>query len=274
VDVQLRKETMMEKVGVLLVSALFISSVSFSSETKELGFQEKPAIQTTAPRIPRSPKISLRFAYGAGPSKVNESISWTQVVYQENAVYSVNYDVGKGHSFSAGLGYKFSGHLGIELGFDSASRELIAGNRASIPHPLYFSSPREAANTERRKMQESALSLDLIYNIPFGKFGLDLFAGPTYFSTSAELTSAMAFTESAYPYDSVSISPQTEKLRKSVIGLNAGSSMNLYLGKNFAVFITARYLWAKADFQPSSGIPQLNLALGGLRLGGGLKLVF
>ncbi|MGA2362140.1 MAG: outer membrane beta-barrel protein [Candidatus Aminicenantales bacterium] len=265
---------MTEKIGVLLVSALFISSVSFSSETKELGFQEKPGFQTTAPRIPRSPKISLRFAYGADLLKVNESISWTQVVYQENASYSVNYDVGKGHSWSVGLGYRFSDQVGIELGFDLASRNLIAGNRASIPHPLYFNSPREADSTERRKIQESAFSLDLIYSIPFGKLGLDLYAGPTYFITSAELTGAIAYTESAYPYDSISITPQTEKLRKNVIGLNAGSSVNLYLSKNFAVFITARYLWAKAGFQPSSGIPQLNLALGGLRLGGGLKLVF
>lgn len=264
----------MERIGVLLVSALLISSVSFSSETKELGFQVKPAIQTTASRIPRSPRISLRFAYGANLLKVNKSISWTQVVYQENASYSVNYDVGKGPSFSGGLGYKFSDHLGIELGFDSASRDLLAENRASIPNPLYFSSPREADSTERRKIRESAFSLDLIYSIPFGKLGLDLYAGPTYFTTNAELTSAIAFTESAYPYDSVSISPQAEKLKKSVMGLNAGSSMNLYLSKNFAVFITARYLWAKADFQPSSGIPPLNLALGGLRLGGGLKLVF
>jgi hypothetical protein len=265
---------MMEKIGVFLVSALLISSVSVSSEIKEPGFQEKPAIQTNAPRIPRSPRISLRVAYGVDLLKANKSISWSQVVYQENALYSVNYDVGKGQSFSAGMGYKFSDHLGIELGFDSASRDLLAENRASIPNPLYFNSPREADSAERRKIQESAFSLDLIYSIPFGKLGLDLYAGPTYFSTRAELTSAIAFTESAYPYDSVSISPQTEKLRKSVIGFNAGSSMNLYLSKNFAVFITARYLWAKADFQPSSGIPQLNLALGGLRLGGGLKLVF
>lgn len=264
----------MEKIGSLLVSALLISSVSFSSETKKLGFQEKTTIPIAAPRIPGFPRISFRFAYGGDLLKINQSISWTQSVYQENASYSVNYDVEKGRSLGVGLGYKFSDKVGIELGFDLGSRNLVAVNGASIPHPLYFNSPREAGSTDRHSIQENAFSLDLVYSIPFSKLGLDLYAGPTYFIASAELTSAIAFAESSYPYNSVSISAQTEILRTDVIGFNAGLSLNLYLIKNIAVLITARYLWAKADFQPSSGIPPLNLALGGLRLGGGLKLVF
>jgi len=264
----------MKRIAIFFVAALGISSALFSGETKEAMSGDWPSSQAAASREAGFPRIFLRLAYGADLLKVRETVSWTQAVYQEDAVYSVNYDVGKGRSLSIGLGYRLSRHVGIELGYDSTSRDLAVENSASIPHPLYFDSPREAAVAETRKARGSAFSLDLIYGIPVGPFGLDLFGGPTYYSASAELTSAISFTESAYPYDSVSISPQSEKLNKGVLGFNAGAGLNLNLGRHLAVMMTARYLWARVSFLPSSGISPLDLSLGGLRLGGGLKILF
>lgn len=266
---------MMNKLVVIFASVLLISSVSYSSETsKKLNFQEKPDIQTATSRLPRSPRISIRFGYGAGLLKENKSISWTQEVYQENATYSVDYDARKGNSLSLGIGYKLSNAVGIDLGLDIASRSLIAGNGASIPHPLYFNSPREAESSKNHKIKENAVFLNLVYSIPFGKLELDLYAGPAYFNTSTELTSAITYTESIYPYSSVSISTQSEKLKKNGFGFNVGSSLNFYMSKSFAVYVSARYLSAKANFLPTSGIPELSLTLGGFKVGGGLKIIF
>lgn len=219
-------------------------------------------------------RVSLRLAYGLGLLKGNQSISWTELIYQEEASYSVNYDVGKGHSFLAGIGYRFSETVGIELGLDLASRNLSAVNRILVPHPLYLDSPREADSSERSGMTENAVSLDIMYRIPLGVVELDVCAGPAVLFTSAELTSVLTFTESAYPYDTVSVDSQTKKLNKSALGLSAGTSLDIHLSKGVAVSMSARYLLAKAHFRPSPAIPQLNLALGGLKLGGGLKLVF
>ncbi len=219
-------------------------------------------------------RVSLRLAYGLGLLKANPTISWTEPVYQEEASYSVNYDIGKGHSILVGIGYRFSEAVGIELGLDLASRRLASENRILVPHPLYFDSPREANSSERSGMTENAVSLDVMVSIPLGRVELDVCAGPAAFFASTELTGAMPFTESAFPYDTVSMVSQTEKLNKSGLGLSAGTSLNIRVSKGLAVSMTARYLLAKARFRPSSGIPELDLALGGLKLGGGLKLVF
>lgn len=258
----------------MLLSVLLFSIVLYSGESKKACVQEQPAIQPANTTLPKLSRITLRFGYNAGFLKESKSISWTQEVYQENAAYSVDYDAKKGNAFSFGIGYRFSPALGVDLGLEMASRDLSAINGGSIPHPLYFSSPREADSTKNYGLKENAAFLNLVYSIPFGKFEVDLFAGPAYFMTNIELTNEITFTESAYPYSTVSISSQSEKQKKSLVGFNAGTSLNFYFSKNVAISAGTRYLSAKASFLPSSGIPTLSLGLGGLKLGGGLKLVF
>ena len=206
--------------------------------------------------------------------KEDPSISWTETVYQEEASYTVNYAIEKGHAVFVGLGYMFSKAAGIEVDLDLASRNLAADSRVLVPHPLHFDSPRAANDSMHGGLTETALSVGLLGSIPLGGIELDLWAGPAVFLASAELISALPFTESDYPYDTVSVDSQTEKLKKNVFGLSAGTSLNVRLIKGVALSISARYLLAKAGFQPSSGIPRLDLTLGGLRLSGGLKVGF
>ena len=264
----------MKKIQVLIVLALSFSSVAYSNEAKKLGNQNQPTAQTANAISPRPSRISLRIGYNMGFMKGSESVSWTQEVYQENAADSVDYDAKKGNSFNVGIGYRFSSALGVDLGLEMASRDLGAINSASIPHPLYFNSPREADSTKSYRLKENAVFLNLVYSIPFGKLELDLFAGPAYFMTNTELTSGITFTESAYPYTTVSISSQSEKQKKNLVGFNAGTSLNFYFSKNVALSIGARYRSAKSTYSASSGIPSVSLGLGGLKIGGGLKLVF
>jgi opacity protein-like surface antigen len=263
----------MKSMQVLIISVLLFSSVAYSIEATNLGIQDQ-IVPIADPAPTKSPRIVVRIGYSIGFLEGSESVSWTQEVYQENAAYSVGYDANKGNSFNFGIGYRFSSTLGVDIGLDMASRDLGAINSASIPHPLYFNSPREADNTKGYGLKENAAFLNLVYSVPFGKLELDLFAGPAYFMTSTELTNSITFTESAYPYDTVSISSQSETMKKKGFGFNAGSNLNFYMSKGVAVYVSARYLSAKANFIPSTGIPALSLTLGGLKLGGGLKILF
>ncbi len=264
----------MKSMQVLIVSALLFSSVAYSKETTNLDIQDQIIPITADPAPPRSSRIVVRIGYSMGFLEGSESVSWTQEVYQENADYSVGYEAKKGNSFNFGIGYRFSSALGVDIGLDMASRDLGAINSASIPHPLYFNSPREADNTKGYRLKENVAFLNLVYCVPFGKLELDLFAGPAYFMTSTELTNSITFTESAYPYTTVSITSQSEKQKKNLVGFNAGTSLNFYFSKNVAISIGARYLSAKSTYAVSSGIPSVSFGHGGLKIGGGLKLVF
>jgi len=275
-DSQLRigKEKIMKKIQVLFVSALLLSTFAYSDEAIAPSVQNKPSGQTASAPVTKIPRISLRIGYYMGSLKGNESISWTEPVYQENATYSVDYEAKKGNSFNVGIGYKFSKAIGVDLGLDMASRDLGAINRASVPSPLYFNSFRAAENTKSYKLKETAISFDLVYTALFGKFELDLFAGPTYLMSTAELTKSIEFTESAYPYDTVSISSQSEEQKKNLFGFNAGTGLNFYFSKNVAISVGIRYLSGKATYEVSTGIPSVSFGLGGLKLGAGLKLAF
>ena len=273
-QLRIRKEITMKKAQVLIVSALLLSTFAYSDDAIKPSGQDKPSVQTANAPATKPSRISLKIGYYMGSLKANESISWTEAVYQENATYSVDYEAKKGNSVIVGIGYKFSSALGVDLGLDIASRDLGAINSASIPHPLYFNSFREADNTKNYKLKETAISFNLVYSALFGKFELDLFAGPAYFMSTAELTNNIDFTESTYPYDTVSISSQSEQQKKNLVGFNAGTNLNYYFSKNVAISAGVRYLSGKATCEVSTGIPSVSFGLGGFKLGGGLKLVF
>lgn len=275
-DSQLRitKGMAMKTPQVVLAATLLLSIFVYSDEAIAPSVQDKPSGQTAYAPATKVPRISLRIGYYMGSLKGNESISWTQSVYQENATYSVDYEAKKGNSLNVGIGYKFSKAIGVDLGMDMASRDLGAINSASIPSPLYFNSFREAENTKSYRLKETAISFSLVYSALFGKFEIDLFAGPAYLMSTTELTKSIEFTESAYPYNTVSISTQSEQQKKNLFGFNAGTSLNFYLSKNVAISAGIRYLSGKATYEVSTGIPSVSLGLGGVKFGGGLKLAF
>ena len=217
-------------------------------------------------------KLSLRLGYNAGFSSQSESVSWSEKIYYEDALFGIDYGTKKGNSFNAGLGYKFAHSVGIEFGIDVASRNLNANYDASIPHPLLFDSPREAQNAASYKITENAAYLNLVLTVSFSRFGLDLFAGPAYIFSSAELIGGVQYSQT-YPYMSITISAQNQKISKNVFGFDVGASLIFYFNESIGIFFTSQYFSGNADFKPSEA-PGLKLSLGGLKAGGGIKIVF
>jgi len=222
---------------------------------------------------PKPKKIFLKFSYNAGFSEDSTPTSWSQEIYYENASYNISNNFAKGNAFIAGLGYKFSSTIGLELGVHISSRNINSDFNVSIPHPLLFNSPRTAENTGSYKLTENAAYLNFVLSIPFSKLGLDLYGGPAYFFTTAQLINQINVSDT-YPYQTVNISAATETIKKNVFGFNAGASLNFYFANSFGIFLNAQYFSGSADFDLSSDIPGLKVSLGGLKAGGGLRILF
>ena len=222
---------------------------------------------------PKPKKIFLKFSYNAGFSEDSTPTSWSQEIYYENASYNITNNFAKGNAFIAGLGYKFSSTIGLELGVHMSSRNINSDFNVSIPHPLLFSSPRTAENTGSYKLTENAAYLNFIFSISFNQLSLDLFGGPAYFFTNAQLINQITFSDT-YPYQTINISAATETIKKNVFGFNAGASLNFYFANSFGIFLNAQYFSGSADFDLSSDIPGLKVSLGGLKAGGGLRILF
>jgi len=264
----------MKKIALLSVLSFSILFVAYSNAATTAGIKGQPSSQTTNPIATKPSRITLRIGYYMGTLKQTRSISWTQEVYQENAAYSVDYDAQKGNSFNAGIGYRFSTTLGVDVGLEIASRNLGIENSGSIPNPLYFNSPRAAARSVSSRLKENVMFFNLVYSVPTGAFEFDLAAGPAFFMTTAELTNGITFTESAYPYTTATINSQSESQKRNSFGFNIGTNLNYYFSRGVAFSIGVRYLSGKSTYATSSGTPSVNFGLGGLRLGGGLKFFF
>jgi hypothetical protein len=248
-----------------------------------------PAVQKPAPQIPAEQQIrpaapaltgpfkrffvSLDFLMGF--SKESQSLPFSRTVYYETAPYGLEYALNKSQSFGATLGFHFSPSLGIALAVSSTSRTIDETTTMSVPHPLWPESHRsgELKDTSQ-KLSELDIALNLFLSLRFGPLGLSLFGGPCYMMSKATLVSDLAFTEQGYPYLEVSLTQSTASLTSNVIGFNAGAEVGYYLGRSLELFAGGKFVGGTAKFKPGTDVPELSIALGGLRAGAGLKLFF
>jgi len=263
----------MRKSTLVLISLIFFLLIGLGLiRPKELWASPGKQVALTSQQK-KIPKFSLSFNYGAGLSKATSLLSWTQDVYYESALYDIDYATKKGNYFGIGVGYQFSSYVGVEIGGIFGSRNMKANYKASLPHPLLFNSPREADAQERFKVNENAVFFNVVIFVPMKRLSLNFFGGPAYFSASANLIKEIKTAET-YPYESISLSSQKEKITQNVFGGNVGVGFDFLFSTNFALFLKGHYFFGKANFDPAGEIPTLSLSLIGGQIGGGIKLRF
>jgi len=217
--------------------------------------------------------VSLDFLMGF--SKESQSLPFSRTVYYETASYGLDYALNKSQSFGATLGFHFSPSLGIALAVGSTSRTIDETSTVTLPHPLWPESNRsgELKDTSQ-KLSELDIALNLFLSLRFGPLGLSLFGGPCYMMSKATLVSDLAFAEQGYPYLEVTLTQSTASLTSNVVGFNAGAEVGYYLGRSLELFVGGKFVGGTAKFKPETDVPELSIALGGLRAGAGLKLLF
>lgn len=248
------------------------------SERKAARIEPVSAPPESFGEIKRQPKAEFRRIYfltgfNMGFQEEDITRSWTEQIYYETAASSLGYGVKKGFPVSASLGFMVTPEIGLELGVDITSRDIDGTFSSSIPHPLLFESNRTGEGTGAYSLSENAVTLCAVYAARFGRMGIDVFGGGAYIMAKANVISSISFSES-YPYDSISLSASSSEISKNVFGFIGGARFLFYISDGFALFGGASYLNGKAAFAPDTGIPGPEITLGGLKAGGGLKLLF
>lgn len=218
-------------------------------------------------------KIYLSAEFNAGFQEESLSSTYINTVYYETATSDLGYEVKKGTPFLAAVGFRITRSIGVELGVDVSSRNLESTYSTSIPHPLLFNNPRTAGGTGSHSLSENTIFLNFVFGARFGRFGLDLFGGPAYIFSKAQIISEMSYSQS-YPYDDISLSTSTKEVSMNVFGFNGGARILFYFTDTVALFTGARFIGGKASFDPETGLPYPEITLGGFRAGGGLKILF
>ena len=193
---------------------------------------------------------------------------------EDHRTYDLASQTGKSSNIDLGLGYILNQSMGVGLGAIILSNDLDAGLDAGVPHPYVFNSPRSGHGFLRLDLKATILYLNFIYRVSVSKFTVDLFAGPAYFNSSADIINTVAI-QDVFPNTSVTMTLATENVKKSSFGFNAGAGLNYFFAKSLGVFVEARYLSGNAAFASSSGtVPEITLPVGGLSVGAGLIFRF
>lgn len=272
---------------VVVVSELEPVSKATEVEPQEQSKKEKPVFEAqpepkkTARVTPlqqhkqsfSEKKMYIWISYSLGLLEQSSSFSWQETIYHEESNASIQYSIKKGNFFSAAFGYRVYGPVSLELGVDITSRNMEEAYSASIPHPLLFGILRDDEGIETWKLSESSFFLNIVYSVRSGRLGLDFSAGPAYIQSKSKTIAGINYTDS-YPYDSVTLSSEVIDVSKNVFGFNGGAHVLFHFTENLAIDLNARYVYGKADFDTGTSVVVPPITLGGLRLGGGLKVLF
>jgi hypothetical protein len=159
--------------------------------------------------------------------------------------------------------------------FDNTGTAQI---EASVPHPLQFNRPRtttsELTGVTRREVGQH---ITFGWTIPTTQtIDFTVFGGPSVFTTEQTLVTGLTLSldKEAFPFDSLQFpGAGTETQREHVTGYNVGVDMTWRFANNIGIGALLRYGAGRKDFTPTGGTP-VEIEVGGLHAGGGLRLVF
>lgn len=236
---------------------------------------QRPAARAAPEGKSASKKFFLSAGYQMGFASESQSLGYNLSIYQETADFGLDYNLKKGNTIDAALGLFLGQAWGVKFGGGMTSRDFEETTSVSIPHPLWMNSPRKGTITGAGlNISEIDLYLNLFYLFRFGALALELSGGPSYVLSTAMIVSNITFAETGYPYMTNTISQSQTEFKANAFGFNAGVSLGYDFGSSFGIFLDARYVMAKATYQPGGDIPDLTATLGGFRAGGGLKVMF
>jgi hypothetical protein len=262
-----------------LVTALPVSALAQTPAPKgKPGARGISAVPAPAePAVPAATRVRLVLDALVLPSSLVYSSVSTPLAYAEPSTIRTSYEAGTGFAPGVALQVSLYRGLGLLAGYSRVSRDVTGTVDVSRPHPLYLNSPRTAtAELSGYGYTESGIDLDIAFARSAGGIDWALFAGATLFSIEADLLGAPTFGEQ-YPYDELTItSTAATAVDESVTGFNVGGRLDYRFGagKRFGLGITARYSSASVGLVAGADAAETTLDLGGLSVGGGVRIYF
>ena len=202
----------------------------------------------------------------------DETGRFTQFLEQGST--SRTYSGGSGTAFEIGGMYALLPRFSIGWSFELLEATQDGTLDVSVPHPLLFNKNRRASKAQDELgYSEFTVHSAFAYRIATSRIEVELFAGPSYFTTEVELID-LATSESQYPFDDISLmGGGPVALKDSGIGFNVGAGMAYYFTDIFGASFTARFSQADLEVMREGGA-SIAIKAGGFRLGGGIRVRF
>lgn len=230
-----------------------------------------PALAQTP--VPERGFIRVNGGYQLTSSDFTDAGSFPQNA--EQARFSTIYTVKNGPAFDIAGGMAIWQRIGFGVGIARISSATAGALTGSVPHPFFFSRDRSVSGAVTGLTREElAVHLQATVIAPIGtRARLMLFGGPSFFQVKQDVVRDFSWTET-YPYDVAAFSTaETTRAKASKMGFHAGADVAMFFTRQFGLGATVQFASATVAL-PGAGGAMLDIMVGGMTAGGGLRLRF
>ena len=238
-----------------------------------------PAVAQQRPGPVRQPStknrvfVEVNGLFQAGVKDFDETVTFQKNV--EPGTFSADYDVQSAPVFNVSGGSMLTDRFGVAVGVSRFSHSTPSTFSASVPHPFVFNQPRSVSgNIGGLTREELALHVQARLVVPVSrKLEGMVFGGPSFFRVKQDLVADFTYSDT-YPYDTATFNQGiTSTAKESTIGFNVGGDVSYFFSRQVGLGGTAQYAAASIDLS-SAGGTTTSVKVGGLQVGGGLRLRF
>jgi len=231
-------------------------------------------VQVTYAQTPPVPRgfVLVNGTYQMGEHAFTDGA--TKQVNAEESRFSVAYKVPAATVIDVAGGVRVWRQLGFGVGVSRFTASTSATLSGTVPHPFFFSQPRSVSGDVGDLTREVlAVHLQAVGIFPIGRrVQAMLFGGPSIVQVKQGLVTDFTFTET-YPYDTAVFQQATAVTASaSAVGFNAGGDLAFFFSKQVGVGVTGQFSNATVGVAGASATQSLEV--GGLRVGGGLRVRF
>lgn len=209
--------------------------------------------------------LNVSAGVKTGAKQVETTLAFP--LYDETATIGTTREVPDGLLWDVTGGYRVWKNLAIGVSVAGRTANGDGTTVASIPNPVFYDQPRSVSGTiADMKHRELWGSLLAVWVFPVtSRLEIMAMAGPTVVRVEHELAGGVTVAEATTPVVKVAL----ETVSKSVWGFTAGVDGRYMITSRFGLGAFARYSGAKVNLTPTT-----TLDVGGLQMGGGLRVRF
>ena len=214
--------------------------------------------------------VSIIGGYQVTESTFSQSVTFEQ--YSEPGSLTTTYTHERRPVADIGATVRVWRNFGVGVSGSHSDDSGTAQVHALVPHPFVFNQPREVNGLADVTFTETVLHVQAAYWAQLTpRLDIVVSGGPSFFRVEQDFVSDVAFSETD-PFNTATFEGATvERKQRSVTGANIGGEVGWRLARHFGLAGAVRYSRATADFPDTSATP---VRVGGLHLGGGVRLLF
>jgi len=241
-----------------------------------LAMAPEPARAQAAAPSPTD-KVYVNVDFGMQIQSQTFSTAGSLSLYDETATYSTTLKAQNAGFVDISGGARLWRDLFVGAAYTQRLKTTgDAALDASLPHPLFFDSPRNVTSTASGlQNREMAVHISVGWRVPITpRFDLRVFGGPSFFTVKQDVVQSLSVAETGAPFTTATIDRATAaQVDASAAGFHIGADASVMFTQNVGIGVLIRYAAATVDLKMADG-QTAPIDAGGFAAGAGARIRF